>query len=625
MKSLMVEFLRSGDPSEGTINRGREYLITTGPESPVREIKMPCSHNDVSNHLAHLRYISPEHSEAEAIRNLSEIVTDVLELPRRLNGEELQLDLVVTVAEIGALPFEAAMDADGELMFVDPGRVVVPTRRVRQERKERPLPWPTKPRVLFAYANVESQKEAARVPCEEHSEALRMALRPWLEPLEGNPQGTAQDPSSVLVELPEATLERVRETLVQARSENKPFTHVHFLAHGSRSKRDLILPDKFEFLLRLRNGSRGAVTAEELADAIHSEDGMPHVVTLAVCDGANPANPAYGVESMAQRLHRKGVPVVVASQLPLTIKGSVLLTQEFYSCLLSGNDVRHALHSTRVKLHKEESEAGFDWLSMVAYVQLPEGYAEFLDGAPFRAVLASLDTVNSWAERFEENRFRKSEDLKLVVERLEERSEELGRMLGSSNGNLSESSRSEGWGLLGSAKKRMAELCFVRSLSNGGDCQDCRERSRRLLEEARDAYAKYRQIDWNGAQWLALDMVLRGQYEQPWRWHALVDAAQVRARCPSEYWAFGSLTELYLLGSPGVGGSRLKEARRSLQEMMKRVRRLAQDDFPIRSARRQITRYRDWWTADHGYFGGSGADRVQEASELLDLLDAFQG
>jgi hypothetical protein len=43
-------------------------------------------------------------------------------------------------------------------------------------------------------------------------------------------------------------------------------------------------------------------------------------------------------------LHRLGIPVLLASQLPFTMAGSVVMAREFYRYLLEGDDVRRALH-----------------------------------------------------------------------------------------------------------------------------------------------------------------------------------------------------------------------------------------------------------------------------------------
>ena len=53
------------------------------------------------------------------------------------------------------------------------------------------------------------------------------------------------------------------------------------------------------------------------------------------------------------------------------------MTRVFYEGWMAVKDVRAILHETRVAL-REAKEAGHDWVSMVAYVRLPEGYNDYL-------------------------------------------------------------------------------------------------------------------------------------------------------------------------------------------------------------------------------------------------------
>ena len=111
-----------------------------------------------------------------------------------------------------------------------------------------------------------------------------------------------------------------------------------------------------------------------------------------------PSSP-YTNYSLAQELHRLGVPVVVASQLPLTMAGSVVMARVFYRYLLEGDDVRRALHAARVAL-RDDANAGHDWLSLVGYVRLPpEGYARHLAEFGLRAELGMLDAQQKRADR----------------------------------------------------------------------------------------------------------------------------------------------------------------------------------------------------------------------------------
>ena len=60
--------------------------------------------------------------------------------------------------------------------------------------------------------------------------------------------------------------------------------------------------------------------------------GTAQVVALAACDSGT-VNTFLSRKSLAHALHVTGFPVVIASQLPLTKVGSVILTEELYGGL----------------------------------------------------------------------------------------------------------------------------------------------------------------------------------------------------------------------------------------------------------------------------------------------------
>ena len=141
---------------------------------------------------------------------------------------------------------------------------------------------------------------------------------------------------------------------------------------------------------------------QAIADALKPSNDHPLVVTLAACDSGTADRPELGNSSLVETLHRNGIPVVVASQFPLTKPGSVTLTKEFYRPLLSGADVRIALHAARVALREEArqvDERRHDWLSLVGYVRLPaEGYSQYLRAFGLRVQLHMLEAARKDAE-----------------------------------------------------------------------------------------------------------------------------------------------------------------------------------------------------------------------------------
>ena len=626
MQSTMIEFLRAGNPEEGTLVRDMTYLVTTGPTGPVRTLTMPLSYRDFRRFLSRLRYKASKPAKAKALEELSKIVTGILLSPSVPKGDVMQLDLVVTVAEIGALPFEAACNKDGAPLFVDSKRVAIPTRRVRGKFAEQREPWPTKPRVLFVHASPEWVGGPA-VPAKEHKEALQQALQPWLEPLANIPQAAIPDEESVLVTLPEASLADIQQVCAKARKEGRPFTHVHILAHGVQFLEDELVPDDISFGIGLLSQHQKPATAKELAKALAPKGGAPIVVSLAVCDGGNQINSAFSGESVVQTLHRAGIPVVLGSQLPLTFPGSMVITKTFYRSLLEGEDIRIALYRTRVALYQEVSGAGHDWLSFVAYVRLPEGYAEQLPRTQLERELASLETANRWAKHIEENDIEAAVTLNYVSDALDQRIDWLTKSLGKIAADDKLGLREENTGLLGSANKRLARFRFVRARCDKAKRAEWLLKSREALLAARDWYLEGYQHNhsahWNGAQYLSLQAILEGKIDLVWRWHAVLDVAAAAAKKNrKEFWALGTVAELYLLAPLAGEQPDLERAGQALRKMQQCVARYSTDKvFPIESMRRQLKSYTDWWTKENGFFKTRETDLAADAKLLLEVLD----
>ena len=72
--------------------------------------------------------------------------------------------------------------------------------------------------------------------------------------------------------------------------------------------------------------------------------------------------------------------------------------RQFYGDLFAGLDVRAALHRTRKDLYEHQNEAGHDWVSLVGYVQLPEGYRDHLEDVRLKSQLAALKNLRDRAE-----------------------------------------------------------------------------------------------------------------------------------------------------------------------------------------------------------------------------------
>jgi hypothetical protein len=469
--------------------------------------------------------------------------------------------------------------------------------------------------VLFAHAPIAS--DLSRTLVDDHIKSLADALAPW---------SRGKDPrdDGLLV---------VREVfsageLASERTKAAP-TYVHVLAHGALVPPPRRLPDLKIWGLRLGYERDPGTSPAEIAAALAPAGGRPLVVTLSACDSGNQSQSVFDVPSVVQDLHRAGIPVVVGSQLPLTQRGSVTLTQAFYHSLLQGADVRAALHAGRVAL-RQDAAAGHDWLSLVAYVRLPpEGYAEHLLEFGLRVELGLLDAAQARAdalgvhggslEAFAEVESMYGDRLTSLAGRR--------RRLGRRRDLLDECD-----GLQASAFKRLAELQFIRTRWHEDRRQDLADARAALAQAAahyRDAYRANISAHWLGMQQLALEAVLDGAFRRPADLPQVARAAELmRDGAPDDagrqdFWSCGTLAEATLL-APVAGGPReLEPARAALAELVARAKAAPKGEEAINSTRRQLQRYVAWWTGANGFLPGveflSG-----DAALMVGWLDEFR-
>ncbi len=611
MKSLLIEFHRFKNLAFGVLREGDDYLVAAAAH-PVREVRMTLDQAPFLDDLRALRYQAGAEARESALTRMRDVVNHLLgvqRLPELKAGDfPLQLDLVVNAAELAALPFETVADAEGQPLLVRAEQPVVLTRRVRNDFQETAVRWPARPRILYAWAR---PSEVPEVPSEHHERALRDALEPWMP---------AQGGGGALTVLSKAAIASLRNACENAVKEKNPFTHVHILAHGYPIERDH--RRRFGLALHDENGELAPASPEELTAALAPLSDQAVVVTLAACDAANDANSIVPEKSIAHELHMSGFPVVVASQLPLTVPGSTLLVERFYGELLAGKDVRIALHEARVALYESRERTGHDWASLVGYVRLPEGYADYLKEVRLDAVLASLKIARDRSVQPVESTSSHAAQLDKIADLLRGHIQALENFLKEMDPHAREAVLLENLGLLGSAQKRLAELLFARGkLDPGNDRQhlvrDALETARRWY---RMGYERNLSHHWTGVQHLSLDSVLDGKISDSGRWHAAVTAAKIQAKGPKEIWAHGSLAELHLLAPLAGQPPNLEDAIASLETLKAQViQHGGGDRFPIESTDCQLSRYRDWWTKANVFFPGA-PDLATEAARLIEVL-----
>jgi hypothetical protein len=396
MRSVALELMRHGPDHNQLISPLTPYLGVC-ENAPVGSLYLPLEHDALLIKLANLRYPRGENSEklrcyeladmgkllgeflaktpglssaigVQATRYASSSIVEDEQVPGR---EFLHLRLIVSANELSQLPFELAVGLPGfpgigQHLALQLGMPFCLTRESRRTARSF-YAAKVKPRVLFAYCRYGDSD----VPAEAHLLALRHAFDPWLDPARKK-----QHFAELLRVLPDATLADITAACLA-----EEYTHVHILAHGVPLDKELNA--LYTIGLRKRDGSMEHVSGRNLARALSpivpGEERLrqPMVVTLASCDsGAMQKIPiSSNGDSLAHALHAAGIPMVVASQFPLSFEGSVVMVQKLYEGLLSARDPRVTLIDARHELARRVAQT-HDWASLVCYLSLPPGFAK---------------------------------------------------------------------------------------------------------------------------------------------------------------------------------------------------------------------------------------------------------
>lgn len=286
-----------------------------------------------------------------------------------------QLRLILSASELALLPFELAVapagfPAAGRALFRQIQQPLSITREVRGARATQ-YDWGRPPRILVISANTPGLPD---VPLRPHLLALHNAVSRW-RTLPSSRKGRGGSVDHLLKVLPNATLAEVR-----AACQADDFTHIHILAHGQTVQ--VGSEERFGVSLCGRWSGSEVVGGEDLAAALRVRDSQgrmssPLWVTLCTCDSGQQGSVLLPGGSIAHALQDAGIPWVLASQLPLSMYASVLLTQELYPGLLAGRDPRLLVSSLRQTLHSD-CPATYDWASLVLYAAVAPDFADQL-------------------------------------------------------------------------------------------------------------------------------------------------------------------------------------------------------------------------------------------------------
>ena len=385
IRTVTVEFLRSGPPHNQLLSPLTQYLAVCG-DAGAGVVTVPYEHAVFERRLKELRYETGDPDDRLAMLHdvgvdMGKILGSVPGLPGSLTVDPNKLDtlihlrLTLSASELAHLPFELAKVPVGagttteSWLVVQTRPPVCVTRTIRTVSPEGVV-WPPKPRILFISGDPDN------VPFDDHRDALVEAIQPFRYPGRDDPllsnDGAREQFGDLLTILKNPTLADVMRECRDA-----SYTHVHMLTHGDETSQD-----SYGLVLRDNDGASDVVTGERFASALTSigreSIRRPAVVTVASCDSGNIGTVTIPGASFAHALHQAGIPLVVASQFPLSKEGSIPLGGVLYQGLLWGEHPLVLVQRLRAELHARYTSIWHDWASLVVYEALPHAINEQL-------------------------------------------------------------------------------------------------------------------------------------------------------------------------------------------------------------------------------------------------------
>ena len=675
IRTVTVELLRAGPAHNQLLSPLTQYLGICG-DSVAGIVTLPYEHGTFLRRMKNMRYdVSSDETEREKERlavlrdigvDMAKIMDAIPTLPGALGfrngGNEtlVHLRLTLTASELALLPFELSKVpvgpniADENWLVLQTGVPICITRRSRNVPSEGNL-WPAHPRILFVAAN----PDPSNIPFKEHRDELVKAVKPFLYPDEfagkaGEETGRLslddrrEQFGDLLTILKDASFDEVAVECA-----NHPYTHIHILAHGSENTN---AGATYGLFLRKSAGGNEVVSGERLAYAFSRIVGdnihRPTVVTLATCDSGNVGSVLDTGASLAHALHLAGIPLVVASQFPLSKNGSVAVVGTLYEGLLWGKNPWILLHRIRSDLHAHFAANTHDWASLVVYEALPGNLDAQLEGARYHQGKLANKVALAHVERATPI---PTGDVMPKPDGLEIHNRLAQTVRGTFDKlPMDGKFNAECLGLRASSHKQLAQAKYYWTIAmrlGSMEYHDCLLQHYDDLEQARIDYqqaAKGFLVNYDGepqqhiatlhwvlVQTLSLTAVLGKPIPDGW-WETAKLSAEAyldHSSMEERAWAHGSLAELWLLRlANDTSNMQADAAQRAKGHVAELAKLFPGNPFLIESTRRQFGRYVDWWgqsAFEDGLPHWSGDKRspwnraggiVETANDLVKLL-----
>ena len=625
MRTIRLELLRHGPSHNQLLSPLTNYLALC-ENHPAASLQIPFEHAEFMLRLRGLQYRDRSTETGMALEDMARPMTRILSSVPGLIRELAEhagdaaplfhLRLILSANELALLPFEIA-DAPpgfvgaGQSLLLQSEAPVCITREVRRVSVDDATYGDlSAPRILFIASSV-----AGGIPLEAHVVALRQVIEPWMRfylPDKG-PRYAEERRERVaehLTIVPQASIRDIETLCATGR-----YTHVHILAHGMPLRKG----DDRRYGLAFHHPSQPShvdmVDGARLAKALRSPLGgyaagfsRPSVVTLAACDAGAVGSVVGAGASIAHALHEDGVPLVVASQFPLSFAGSVIMARELYEGFLIGRDPRSMLVNLRRQMRTQA--AGHDWASLVTYASFPPSLERRLRQFQIKQAHRRLEAAFHHADRmlFEDGMpssrlaIRPPTDTELLEQRarLERDSTSLENLLPESEAD------SVHLGLLASAEKRRAQLLWRMKSAAGMSRRSYKDEARESLVKSRMYYRRAFEKDrqpWALVQALTLSAVLSNGTaagrigKDEWDLARILSEAELKSADRQRVaWANANLAELYLLAQAKTKLVRIQQARASARAYMEAfIQVTGEDQIEVYSTRRQLLRYRGFF------------------------------
>jgi hypothetical protein len=361
-------------------------------------------------------------------------------------------------------------------------------------------------------------------------------------------------------------------------------------------------------------------------------------VTVASCDSGQQGSVILPGGSVAYELHTAGVPLVIASQFPISEAASVPFVKTLYQGFMSGEHPLRSLAALRRRLAVEFPNE-HAWASVVAYEGLPRDFDDQLAEVRYWQTRGALETALG---RLEALVTTDNERIALMQRAGQPFSEDFRspdptvyqRARVGVAAAMAELPDSGPWaaecaGLLAAARKRTAEVAFWLSLAPDLPHQTKAAHLTQCVKDLRESLRRYKTTiasmlssnsatahrkataHWIIGQRLVLSALLEHGPDDDL--DDLSATLQLTARLDLDLpdpdqrgWANSSLLECALLKLATVSPlppNAAKEATRAAQEI---VRLCGLESEQVFSARRQVRRYLYWWS--HPAFGDAITD-----------------